>query len=79
LAAYHQSFEQSHSVWGEGRCGTHPVMAAWPNVDDTVITAWRTPDLTGSARTRTRVCTKERRYALVALHRLLILALLVDA
>ncbi len=52
--------------------------AAWPNVDDAVITAWRTLALTGGARTRTTVCTKERRCALVALHRLPILALLVD-
>ena len=26
LDAYHQSFEQSLSVWGEEHCGTHPVM-----------------------------------------------------
>ena len=25
LDAYYQSFAQSLSVWGEGRCGTHPV------------------------------------------------------
>src|SRR5262252_8674873 len=39
----------------------------------------RTSALTGSVRTRTRVCTKKRRCALVALHRLPIPALLVDA